>query len=49
MCGNKKRHRSEIAARYAALAAWNSLKTEFNAYLCPFCRFWHIGKPGRRA
>jgi hypothetical protein len=43
MCRGKIGHDDEAAARDAAKLLHKKFKGQFCAYLCRYCKLWHVG------
>jgi hypothetical protein len=43
-CGKKVDYKSETTARSAAVALSLTYKKQMEAYPCPWCQGWHIGR-----
>lgn len=44
-CGRKQPYRWEAKARSVAFDLSKQSPREIRAYRCPYCGFWHVGKP----
>lgn len=45
MCGAKKRHLTKESAENTKRGLLSNNGDVVNVYQCPFCHFWHVGRP----